>query len=109
MEIKTDMVRFPRSSSSAGSLKDSIINKLHDLGYGYVDWTCETGDGARIKLNEMGAYERFTKTIQNQKIAVVLMHDYSYESYDVLPKIIEYLNENNYIMLPLFRQSVMIK
>lgn len=106
--VITNIVRFPGGSSNAGKLKKTIINELHKLGYGYVDWNCETGDGSNAKMKQMGAYERFKLTLKNKKIAVVLMHDYNYKTYKDLPKIITYLRNNNYLILPLFKESVVI-
>ncbi len=104
--ITTDIVRFPGGSSQAGSLKKTIVDKLHNIGYGYVDWTAQTGDGVSSKIK---AYDQFVKTLKGRKIAVVLMHDYSRVTLADLPKIIEYLKSHDYVMLPLFKDSVMIK
>ena len=47
---RTGIVRFPGGSPTAGKYKDEIVNRLHEMGYNYVDWTSETGDGSSKKL-----------------------------------------------------------
>lgn len=106
---KTSIVRFPGGSSTAGQLKNQLIDSLHNKGYKYVDWTCETGDGSSAKLAQKGTYQWFIDTLQDQKIMILLMHDYNYSTYNDLPKIIDYLKKNNYLLLPLHNKSVMLK
>ena len=45
----TNIVRFPGGSSTAKSLKNSIIDALKNRGYGWVDWTAGDGDGGGIE------------------------------------------------------------
>ena len=104
--VVTNIVRFPGGVASAGRLKEGIKSALKEKKYGWVDWTAIDGDGGDLRsTNE--AWEKFTKSI-NEDIEVVLMHDYSSITLSILPKAIEYLQENNYIILPLFYESVMI-
>lgn len=104
--ITTNIVRFPGGSSSSKNLKNDIINKLRDSGYGWVDWTASNGDGGYIKDTET-AMNNFKNTI-NQDIEVILFHDYSYITLSILPEVIEYLQSQNYILLPLFYESSMV-
>lgn len=104
--IKTNIVRFPGGSSTAKNLKGEIIERLREKGYGWVDWTAQDGDGGGLKTREQ-AWSIFTKTI-NSNIEVVLFHDYNYITYSILPDAIQYLEDNNYIILPLFYDSIMI-
>ena len=53
-------------------------------------------------------WNNFTSTI-NEKIEVILYHDYSRYTTAILPEMITYLEENGYILLPLFYESNMIK
>jgi len=105
---RTSIVRFPGGSATAKNLKEDIVNKLHEKGYNYVDWNSETGDGASAKLAQKGTYQWFLDTVQDQKIIVLLMHDYNLSTYNDLPRIISHLKERNYIMLPLHNKSVMV-
>ena len=104
--VKTNIVRFPGGSATSGSLKNSIIAKLRSKGYGWVDWTAQDGDGGAL-ANKAEAWKNFTNSI-NEDIEVVLFHDYNNITLSILPEAIEYLEKNNYIILPLFYDSVMV-
>ena len=104
--VKTNIVRFPGGSATSGSLKNSIIAKLRSKGYGWVDWTAQDGDGGAL-ANKAEAWKNFTNSI-NEDIEVVLCHDYNNITLSILPQAIEYLEKNNYIILPLFYDSVMV-
>ena len=105
---KTTLVRFPGGSSTARNLKSSIVEQLHNKGYNYVDWTCETGDGSDKKLQQQDTYSWYQQTCK-QDIMVLLMHDYNYSTYSNLQRIIDDLKSKNYIFLPLHNKSVMVK
>jgi len=104
--VTTNIVRFPGGSATAGYLKQGIIEELRKMNYGWVDWTAQDGDGGDLK-NSTQAWNNFVGSI-NEKIEVVLFHDYSNITLSILPQAIEYLQKNNYILLPLFYDSVMI-
>lgn len=104
--VTTNIIRFPGGSSTARGLKNSIIEELRKNNYGWVDWTSQDGDGGQLN-STTEAWNNFTRTI-NQDIEVVLFHDYSRITIQILPDVIEYLQERNYILLPLFYESVMI-
>ena len=104
--VTTNIIRFPGGSATAGGLKQSIIKKLRENGYGWVDWSAQNGDGGYV-ATKANAWSNFTSTI-NGKIEVVLFHDYNYTTLSMLPDAIEYLQKNNYILLPLFYDSVMV-
>ena len=104
--IKTNIVRFPGGSSTPGSKKESMVEKLREHGYGYVDWTAEDGDGMSLSSYNEGWRKLINSTTDN--IEVVLFHDYHPITTQILPNYIKYLENNNYIILPLFYDSVMI-
>ena len=103
---KTNIVRFPGGSNTAGGLKQPIIAKLKEIGYGWVDWSALDGDGGDLS-STTEAWSKFKGSI-NQDIEVVLMHDYNRYTLAILPEAIEYLQEKGYILLPLFYESNMI-
>ena len=74
-----------------------------------MDWNCATGDGLPGELTRDMAYENAIQSVGEQKIVVMLMHDYSAATTDALPQIIDTLREKGYLLMPLFRDSVMIK
>ena len=102
----TNIVRFPGGSSTAKGLKQPIIERLREKGYGWVDWNAQDGDGGNLTSTDV-AWSNFKNTI-NEDIEVVLFHDYSSITTAILPKAIEYLQENGYVLFPLFYDSVMI-
>jgi len=104
--ITTNIMRFPGGSAQSKHLKNSIIEELRKKGYGWVDWTALNGDGGH-SLNGTQAWNNFVSSI-NENIEVVLLHDYNYITLSMLPNIIEYLQNNNYIILPLFYESIMV-
>ena len=103
---KTNIIRFPGGAVTAGRLKDPIVQKLREKGYGWVDWTCEDGDGRDLETKEQAW--RLLKNELDEGIEVILMHDYNEITYSILPEVIDYLESNNYILLPLFYDSVMV-
>lgn len=102
----TNIVRFPGGSPTAGRLKSGIIEKLRERGYGWVDWTAYDGDGGNLKSTEQ-AWNNLKGSI-GSNIEVVLFHDYDKRTTAILPDVIEWLREKNYILLPLFYESRMI-
>ena len=105
---KTNIVRYPGGSGSAKAYKvfTGTSEKLHEMGYGWVDWTAADGDGGS-GLTTDRAWSNFKGSI-DQDIEVILFHDYSRITTPLLPKFIEYLQEKGYLILPLFYDSVMV-
>lgn len=102
----TNIVRFPGGSNTSRSLKYNIIEELENNNYGWVDWSAMDGDGGNLS-SEDEAWKTF-KTSIDDKIEVILLHDYSRITTNLLPSFIEYLEDNNYILLPLFYDSIVI-
>ena len=106
--VTTNILRFPGGSSTAAAygVKNGAIQKLREMGYGWVDWTAQDGDGGSLNDYNTG-WRNLTGSI-NESIEVILFHDYNTTTASILPKAIEYLENNNYILLPLFHDSVMV-
>lgn len=105
--VVTNIVRFPGGSSTPGYTKGKAMKEaLYKAGYGWVDWTASDGDGGSLP-NYATGMKNFKGTI-NDKIEVVLFHDYHQVTTAMLPEVIKYLRDKNYIILPLFYESVMI-
>ena len=104
----TNIVRFPGGSSTANhfKVKDGVIELLRQRGYGWVDWSSLDGDGGYLP-NRDKAWSTFTNSI-NENIEAVLFHDYSDITTNMLPDAIEYLENNGYVLLPLFYESSMV-
>ena len=106
--ITTNILRFPGGSETAGDLKEEIIERLRQEGYGYVDWNAETLDGKYIDLSAQEYRDNLFERVNDQKLLVVLMHDYCEGTLEALPEIIEGLQERGYIFLPLFYESAAV-
>ena len=105
--VTTNIARFPGGSSTPGKTKGNAMKQaLYKAGYGWVDWTASDGDGGSLPNYSTGM-KNFKGTI-NDKIEVVLFHDYHQVTTAMLPEVIKCLRNNNYIVLPLFYESVMI-
>lgn len=104
---RTTLVRFPGGSPTAGTLKDGIVNELHNNGYNYVDWTSETGDGSSKKLAQKSTWDWYVDTTRDKNIIVLLMHDYNYSTFNDLQRIIDDLRNRGFIFLPLHNKSIM--
>lgn len=105
--VTTEVMRFPGGSSTAGKLKQDIIEQLRREHYAYVDWNGATGDG----LYDLSANEYRDNVLngtKGQKFLVVLMHDYNKNTLAALPEIIEGLREQGYVFLPLFYDSLAV-
>ena len=105
--IKTNILRFPGGSATARALAknnvNTIMQQLKNNGYGWVDWTAQDGDGGYLTSYDI-AWKNFTESI-DEDIEVVLFHDYSTVTIAMLPNAIKYLEDRNYILLPLFYES----
>ncbi len=105
--ITTNILRFPGGSSTPGATRGKAMKQaLYEAGYGWVDWTAGDGDGGSLP-NYTTGWNNLMKTI-GEKIEVVLFHDYHKVTTSLLTDFIKYLREHNYIVLPLFYESVMI-
>lgn len=101
------LYRFPGGIATAGNLGKPISEALKD-DYKYVQWNVDVGDGSTVLMENGRPYEYFLSQINEQDIAVILMHDYSENTVEDLPKMIEYLNEHGYMILPLTNKSTAV-
>lgn len=104
-DYQASVFRFPGGSGSAGKMKAQCVDLLHEHGYGYVDWNALTRDAEVRGLSMEQAYNNVMTRALTKNFAVLLMHDFNSASLAALPTIIEQLQENNYVLLPLFRES----
>ena len=107
----TNIARFPGGSGTPIAQRgksgfNQMVEKLRENNYGWVDWTAQDGDGGYLPNYDTG-WKTFTSSI-NEPLEVVLFHDYHAVTTSMLPNVIKYLQEHNYILLPLFYESVMI-
>ena len=109
--VKMDVMRFPGGSPQAtysGLNKSSLVNKLVDMGYGYIDWTLTTGDGEANLSHDEFLHNVVDKS-SKYSVMTVLMHDYSKNTALCLGDMIDILREQGYIFLPLSYNSSAVR
>ena len=109
--VKMDVMRFPGGSPQAtysGLNKISLVNKLVDMGYGYIDWTLTTGDGEANLSPEEFLHNVVDKS-SKYSVMTVLMHDYSKNTALCLGDMIDILREQGFIFLPLSYNSPAVR
>ena len=109
--VKMDVMRFPGGSPQAtysGLNKTSLVNKLVDMGYGYIDWTLTTGDG-EANLNPDEFLPNVVDKSSKYSVMTVLMHDYSKNTALCLGDMIDILREQGFIFLPLSYNSSAVR
>lgn len=104
------IVRFPGGSATAGSQYDAIAEALRKEGLVWVDWTVDSGDSwGGDKVTPELIVKNIKEAAKKQKIMVILCHEWSQNTLDAMPEVIEYLDEQGYIFLPLFPESITVK
>ena len=106
-----DVMRFPGGSPQvtySGLNKTSLVNKLVDMGYGYIDWTLTTGDGEANLSPEEFLHNVVDKS-NKYSVMSVLMHDYSKNTALCLGDMIDILREQGFIFLPLSYNSPAVR
>ena len=109
--VKMDVMRFPGGSPQvtySGLNKTSLVNKLVDMGYGYIDWTLTTGDGEANLSPEEFLHNVVDKS-NKYSVMSVLMHDYSKNTALCLGDMIDILREQGFIFLPLSYNSPAVR
>lgn len=106
-----NIMRFPGGIPTAKARLGAngyqqATEELRKIGYGWVDWTTENGDGKDIQSTSQ-AWSNIKYTL-GKNIEVILLHDYNKVTTSMLPELIEYLQDKGYILLPLFYESTMI-
>lgn len=106
----TELFRFP-SGSAFCPFKDEAVKWLEENGYKWVDWNASAWDAGFANMNYDGLTisNHILKTIADQKIAVVLCHDFNYGTYDALDIVIPELKSRGYVFLPMFPESITLE
>lgn len=111
-EYRTDYIRFPGGSSNTvsekyckGIMKDAA-EKVTSLGYTYFDWNVDSRDAGGAE-NSDEIYKNVIAGIEPGRNNVVLMHDSATHqaTADALQRIIDYCNENNYVIKAINRDT----
>ena len=104
--IHTDIVRFPAGSYYSPYRKSSIA-ALKEAGYEWMDWVCNAFDSGDTNYSAAKTAGIVINQVRHDKITVVLMHDWKKQTLGALDQIITTLRAENYLFLPLFKESSM--
>ena len=106
----TQLFRFP-SGSAFCPFKTEAIAWLEENGYKWADWNASAWDAGFENMEKPGdaIASNILHTIGNQKIAVVLCHDFNYGTYEALDIVIPQLKDQGYIFLPMFPESITLE
>lgn len=105
-----EIVRFPGGTGMAGAGLESMQEALRKEGLGWVDWTVDSGDSwGSDRVSPELIRDNVLEAAKKQNIMVVLCHEWSQSTLDAMPEIIESLQAQGYIFLPLFHDSAMVQ
>ena len=102
--IHTDIVRFPAGSYYCRYRKQSI-EALTEAGYGWIDWLGNAYDSGGYNYSAAHTSSTVIWQARQEKIYVVLMHDWVNNTLYSLKSIVTTLRKDNYVFLPLFKES----
>lgn len=104
--IHTDIVRFP-SGSHYTAHREGSIQALLDAGYQWMDWVGNAFDAGDNNYTPQIISNAVIGQAREDKVTVILMHDWNIRTKLALERIVTTLREENYLFLPLFKESVM--
>lgn len=102
--VDSRIIRFPGGSSNTVSRKycrgiiSTAARKVHNMGYEYFDWNCDSGDAAGNNVPVSRLVENIKISNPGTDRVIVLMHDAGNKSTTpkALPQIIEYFKSKGY-------------
>lgn len=103
--VHTDIVRFPAGSYYC-YYRTSSIELLEQNGYTWIDWLGNSFDSGSNKHSSAYIASNVISQARTVKIYVVLMHDFNTRTLGALSTIVNTLRDDNYVFLPLFKESV---
>ena len=107
--FKPDIFRFPGGSAWGFNHldKQSMLSVLDELGYKWIDWSCDVMDNLVSNPDPATVYSRAMWQIPHSgsNIAVVLSHDFNINTYYGFMRAVPELQKLGYVFLPLFSNS----
>ena len=104
--MHTNIVRFP-AGSYYNPYRKSTLKALEEEAYEWMDWICNAYDSGDNNYSAAQTARTVINQVRHDKITVVLMHDWKQNTLDSLDSIITTLKADNYLFLPLFKESSM--
>lgn len=100
------IVRFPGGRATAGKSLGDIEEDLRKGNYGWADWTVDSGDSwGKGNTSPEIIMKQIKAAAKDQDVMVILCHEWSKDTQKALPEMIEYLQGEGYIFLPMFYES----
>ncbi len=100
--------RFPGGSAWGCDLVPGAKAAVAELGYEWADWNCNLYDSGVDLPDASTEISRALTQVSEEKIAIVLGHDWNQQTLDAMKSAIPALQEQGYVFLPLFQESVMM-
>ena len=104
--MHTNIVRFP-AGSYYNPYRKSSLKALDEAGYEWMDWVGNAYDSGDNNYSAAATANIVINQARHDKITVILMHDWKQNTLDSLDTVIPTLKNENYLFLPLFKESVM--
>lgn len=110
--IRSKFYRFPGGSSTSHSKTDmkKLIKFLDNEGVTFFDWNAMSGDAVRVPPSANELCKNVMSEVLPGRESIVLMHDLPEKktTVEALPQIIEKLQKEGYILLPIDENTVPI-
>ncbi len=106
--FRPGIFRFPGGSAWGSDLVPGAKDAIAELGYEWADWNCNLYDSGSNLPKASVEISRAMTQVPEEKIAVVLGHDWNPQTLIAMKTAIPALQEQGYVFLPLFEESVMM-
>lgn len=100
----TDIFRFP-SGSQYCKFREEAIEALAEAGYGWIDWSANAYDSGTNLPDAATEAANISYQVRTLDIAVVLCHDWNYNTLEAVKQVVPKLEAAGYVFLPLLPQS----
>ena len=106
--FRPGVFRFPGGSKTGLYYLPEAEQALADMGYRWADWNCILRDAGEIRFASAEQIATAMEQIPEEKIAVVLGHDWNLGTMYAITALIPRLQDLGYVFLPLFPESAMM-
>ena len=106
--FRPGIFRFPGGAAWGGDLLPGAKDLLAEMGYEWADWNCNLYDAGNDLPTAALETTRALTQVSEEKIAVVLGHDWNMQTLIAMKSAVPMLQEKGYVFLPLWPESVMM-